>query len=186
MPGFGKPLFPQHQGSGFTNSSYQSSNAGSTTNHSSGYSGPRNWQETKALIKLQEGRKPNVYNCSLGFPTLGYGHKVTEAEKDRWKLGTPVSDEVAARYFDQDFPHAKESVQKRYPHYPEEVQFIIANMTFQMGNAGVANFKKMHEALEREDYEGAAKEMENSKWYRDQTQGRAKTLIQHMRSLKPK
>jgi len=59
-------------------------------------------------------------------------------------------------------------------------QNVLIDMAYNMGITGLLKFRKMLAALERGDYEAAAKEMKNSFWA-EQVKDRAKTLIEMMR-----
>ena len=65
---------------------------------------------------------------------------------------------------------------------PEEVQLIIANMMFNMGYIRLSKFKQMKRAVDTEDWNKAAGEMVNSKWYQQVT-NRADRLVQRMRNI---
>jgi len=58
---------------------------------------------------------------------------------------------------------------------------VVANMRFNLGASGLLGFKRMHAALGRDDYEAAADEMVDSRWYR-QVGGRAVELVAAMRA----
>ena len=51
---------------------------------------------------------------------------------------------------------------------PEECQHIIANMMFNMGRPRLSKFKGMKAGVDARDYDKAADEMVDSRWY---TQG---------------
>ena len=59
---------------------------------------------------------------------------------------------------------------------------VIVEMVFQLGKGGVSKFKKMWEALAKEDYTEAANQMLDSRWHK-QTKSRAESLASIMRSL---
>jgi len=59
---------------------------------------------------------------------------------------------------------------------------ILIQMCFQLGGQGVRGFKKMLTALEKSDFKTAAKEMLNSKWYKD-TPARCERLANEMSLL---
>ena len=59
---------------------------------------------------------------------------------------------------------------------------VIVEMVFQLGKGGVSKFKKMWEALAKEDYTEAANQMVDSRWHK-QTKSRAESLATIMRSL---
>jgi lysozyme len=60
-------------------------------------------------------------------------------------------------------------------------QIIMSDMVYNLGLTKLLNFKKMHAALEIRDYNLAAHEMKDSKWYR-QTERRAKVLVEAMQT----
>ena len=59
---------------------------------------------------------------------------------------------------------------------PEEIQHVLINMSFQLGKPRLSKFKKMIAAVEVEDYQEMANQMEDSRWYK-QTTNRAQRLI---------
>lgn len=59
-------------------------------------------------IKLHEGFKANVYKDSAGYPTIGYGHKLTAAE--RLQGLSTVTAEEAARLLASDVAGAESAV----------------------------------------------------------------------------
>ena len=70
----------------------------------------------------------------------------------------------------------------QFEHLPEEVQLIIANMMFNMGYTRLSKFKGMKRGVDARDWESAADEMVDSKWY-DQVTRRADRLVVRMRSV---
>ena len=80
---------------------------------------------------------------------------------------------------------AQQDAEELVPDAPEEVKAIITNMAFNMGKKGVAGFDKMLAAIKAQDWETAAKEMEDSKWF-NQVGDRAKRLVERMRNLNAK
>ena len=72
-----------------------------------------------------------------------------------------------------------------YPDFedlPEEVQHIIANMCFNMGRPRLSKFKMMQAAVNARDWNEAAEQMIDSKWY-TQVPNRARRLVDRMRAL---
>ena len=66
--------------------------------------------------------------------------------------------------------------------WPEEVQNICINMMFNMGNPRLSKFRKMHQALESQNWEEAAKEGRDSKWY-EQVTNRAERLMSKLENI---
>jgi lysozyme len=63
--------------------------------------------------------------------------------------------------------------------HPLNVQRVIVNMAFNLGYSRLKGFKRMLAAVSNRDYERAAKEMEDSKWY-GQVGRRSKELCRLM------
>ena len=142
------------------------------------------WDLEKKRIKSDEGLMLKPYRCTEGHLTVGYGHKVVigDASGIKSERDPPISKEKAEQLFETEFAYAKNSVVKKYPGYHPRAQAILINMTFQLGEAGVAKFQNMHAAIQRRDYVTAAKEMRNSKWHL-QTKNRCERLAADMQSI---
>ena len=65
---------------------------------------------------------------------------------------------------------------------PEEVKRIIANMMFNMGRPRLSKFKGMKAGVDARDWNKAADEMVDSRWYRQVT-NRADRLVARMRNV---
>jgi GH24 family phage-related lysozyme (muramidase) len=65
---------------------------------------------------------------------------------------------------------------------PEEVQHIIANMMFNMGRPRLSKFKGMKAGVDARDWNKAADEMVDSRWYQQVT-NRAQRLVDRMRAV---
>jgi lysozyme len=129
--------------------------------------------EVKARIKAHEGCSLVPYECTEGFQTVGYGRNITDV---------PFSDDEVELMFQNDFEKALKGAVS-FPWYSkldETRAGVIIEMCFQLGVFGVARFKKMAEAIMREDWECAADEMLDSKWHK-QTPARCRRLADLMR-----
>ena len=65
---------------------------------------------------------------------------------------------------------------------PEEVQHIVANMMFNMGRPRLSAFKGMKAGVDSKDWNKAADEMVDSRWYKQVT-NRANRLVERMRKV---
>ncbi|KAL3858457.1 hypothetical protein ACJMK2_013047 [Sinanodonta woodiana] len=100
-------------------------------------------------------------------------------------LGTKVSKERIEEAFNADVKAAIDSCCKLFDDFqnlPNEVQLIILNMRFNLGHSGLEKFKKFREAVNNGDWDKAADEMVDSKWY-EQVPNRAKRLVERMRNV---
>ena len=137
-------------------------------------------------LEADEGCKYEVYLDHLGLPTFGIGHLVTENDEEYGaEVGTEVSAERVAEVFEQDIQVTLDECQRLYEDFddlPEEVQLIIANMMFNMGRPRLSKFKGMKAGVDARDWDQAADEMVDSKWYRQVT-NRADRLVTRMRNV---
>lgn len=137
-------------------------------------------------LEADEGCKYEIYLDHLGLPTYGIGHLVTENDEEHGQpVGTPVSEERVAEVFEQDIQITLDECQRLYEDFddlPEEVQLIIANMMFNMGRPRLSQFKGMKAGVDARDWNQAADEMVDSKWYRQVT-NRADRLVTRMRNV---
>jgi lysozyme len=135
----------------------------------------------KEIIKKHEGFRDQVYVDTLGYRTIGYGHKVLDT--DPFKDGEVYPQEMLEKVFDEDFAKAKEGADRLLDHLdpPEDAVNVVISMVFQLGEAGVSKFKNMFVALENEDYSEAAAQMLDSRWH-IQTPARCQELANIMRN----
>lgn len=137
-------------------------------------------------LEVDEGCKFEIYNDHLGYPTFGIGHLITEDDPEHGQpLGTPISGDRVREAFEKDVDRVRMDCLKLYPNFtdlPDDAQLIIANMMFNMGLPRLSQFKKMKAAVDAGDWEEAANQMEQSRWYRQVT-NRAERLIERMRLL---
>jgi len=125
-----------------------------------------------ADIKAHEGYSKKVYSDSLGYPTIGIGFLVSSLELDE-----DVCDIILERRLKKN-----EAVLQRkmtyYSKLPIEVQNIIQNMYYQLGNR-LFNFVKTLHYIESGKWRAASVEMLDSLWAK-QTPNRAKELSERM------
>tara|TARA_R100000908_G_scaffold19598_1_gene7592 strand:+ start:81 stop:521 length:441 start_codon:yes stop_codon:yes gene_type:complete len=137
-------------------------------------------------IEADEGCKYEIYLDHLGLPTFGIGHLVTESDEEYNRpVGTFITTDRVAECFNKDVGTVLEDCERLYPDFdslPEEVQLIIANMMFNMGYPRLSKFKGMKAGVDARDWQQAADEMVDSKWYRQVT-NRAERLVQRMREV---
>lgn len=110
-----------------------------------------------AYIRRQEGFSKLPYKCHTGHLTIGYGHN----------LENGISTNAALFILQEDLAHAERAVKDAFPWWwklDDARQFVLVDMAFNMGLAGLKGFKKMLAAMEQGDYQTAAKEMLASKW----------------------
>ena len=133
-----------------------------------------------------EGCKYEIYFDHLGLPTFGIGHLVVEDDPEYGKpVGTTVEQERVKQVFHLDVAVTLDECKVLYPDFddlPEECQHIIANMMFNMGRPRLSAFKGMKAGVDARDWNKAADEMVDSRWY-TQVPNRARRLVDRMRAL---
>ena len=125
-------------------------------------------------IADDEGFRSHLYKCTAGAWTIGYGTNLSDGiDRDealllmRHRLGKVIA--------------ALESRLPFWPKLTDDRRRVLANMGYQLGILGLMRFKRMLAALERGDYEAAAREMLDSKWARQDSPGRAQELAEMLR-----
>ena len=138
-------------------------------------------QRAQERCRQNEGFESESYDCPTGHRTIGYGHKIQPGEA----FTGAITQSEAAALFAEDWNRACMGARKLLEAHPcpkdfGDVRFhVIVEMVFQMGQRGVARFARMWAAIERGDYQEAAREMRDSKW-ETQTPARARSLAQIM------
>jgi len=145
-----------------------------------------NINQLRNELETDEGCVYEVYLDHLGLPTFGIGHLITEWDPEYGSaVGTKVSEERVKEAFGRDVLIVVEDCKKLYKKFdslPEEVQLIIANMMFNMGRTRLSKFKGMKKGVLAGDWNAAADEMVDSKWYKQVT-NRADRLVKRMRAV---
>ena len=145
-----------------------------------------NIDQLREELKIDEGVEYEIYLDHLGLPTFGIGHLVVEGDPEYGQaVGTPVSESRVNECFDKDVEIMLGECRKLYDDFddlPEEAQLIIANMMFNMGRPRLSKFIGMKRGVDDRDWNAAADEMVDSRWYRQVT-NRAERLVQRMRAL---
>jgi len=127
---------------------------------------------TEALaqrIERHEGRRNKSYKDSKGILTAGIGRNLE---------AVAFTDQEVDLMFKNDLSRAKQGAQSFhiYESLSDARRGVLIEMVFQMGVGGVNKFKRFLKATQAKDWEGARKEMLDSKWYREDSRARALEL----------
>ena len=145
-----------------------------------------NLDTLRKQLEIEEGIKHDIYLDHLGLPTFGIGHLIIDSDAENGlPVGTEVSESRVQQAFEADVLSVINDCNKLYDDFdelPEEVQLIVANMMFNMGRTRLSKFKGMKRGVDSRDWNAAADEMVDSKWYRQVT-NRADRLVQRMRNV---
>lgn len=127
-------------------------------------------------IKKHEGFKSNVYQCTEGYDTIGYGFAIKDLVLD---------EDIAELILMRKLDNLQLRITSKYGWFnssPQEVKDVVTNMCYQLGLTGFSKFKKTIYLLETEQYEEASIEMLDSLWAK-QTPNRAKELSEKLRGI---
>jgi lysozyme len=111
-------------------------------------------------LKRDEGFRARPYKDSLGKLTVGYGHYLEDDE---------ITEVAAADILKDDILLILDRLDQHIPWWrdlPEPAARALANMAFNLGVAGVLNFRLMISSLEEGDFTQAAVECLDSKYAR--------------------
>ena len=127
----------------------------------------------KDWIKKNEAFRSHPYLDTVGKVTIGWGRNIDD---------NGITKEEADYLFDNDFDRCQRELSP-YPWYvnqPQNVQYALMNMCFNLGIGRLLGFRKMIMALTAKDYTKAAMEALDSKWAK-QVGDRAKQVALMMR-----
>jgi lysozyme len=145
-----------------------------------------NIDKLREELKIDEGVKYEIYLDHLGLPTFGIGHLILESDPEHGQPnGTPISEDRVNECFASDTNTMLKECNVLFPDFetlPEEVQLIIANMMFNMGRPRLSKFKNFIKNINLANWQGAADEMIDSRWYKQVT-SRADRLVNRMRNI---
>ncbi len=137
-------------------------------------------------LKRDEGVIYKIYKDHLGYPTFGIGHLIIDGDTEKGQpVGTPVSEDRVTTAFDSDIKLVLDDCVKLFNDFdelPEEVQRVVANMMFNMGYTRLNKFNNFKAAVNARDWNTAANEMIDSRWYKQVTI-RAMRLVKRVRDL---
>ena len=145
-----------------------------------------NLETLREQLEIDERVKYEIYLDHLGYATFGIGHLVLETDSEHGQnVGTTISKERVAECFEQDVLSVIKDCKRLYHDFdnlPEEAQQIIANMMFNLGRTRLSKFRGMKRGVDDRDWNRAADEMVDSRWYRQVTT-RAQRLVERMRVI---
>ena len=150
------------------------------------------WQSPKqppyelavAHIMAREGVNLTVYLDTVGVPTVGVGHAVKP--EDNLKVGDKITAERAHELLKHDAQLAFEAANRQLIELGlNDINFLVAltSVNFQLGSRWPAKFPKTWAFIKAKRYEDAAKEAEDSLWFK-QTPVRVKDFQEALLKLR--
>ena len=147
-------------------------------------------------IEKHEGKRNLAYKDTLGNMTVGIGFNLErgDARQIIENLGAnydkvynkqqALNDSQINILYNINLKEAEQVAQNfisNFNEQPQSVQDILINMSFNLGPQ-ISKFKKFKTALESKDYQKAAFEMQNSRWYH-QVKNRGIELTNQMKKV---
>ncbi len=129
-----------------------------------------------SYIQQFEGIRYVPYRDSLGFLTVGIGHRLMGESKSVYTY------EEITQLFYLDIQTSIKSARKVYPSYdtqPDKIKVILIDLAFNLGETKLRKFVKMNLAINNGDYPLAAKELKDSLYFK-QTGNRARFHYQEL------
>jgi len=127
-----------------------------------------------AQLIEHEGMRLKPYKCPTGRLTIGVGHNLSD---------NGITEEEAMCLLRNDIARCVKELQDildgMFWVLPEIVQRVLVDMIFNLGATRFVKFKKMIAAIKTEDFNLAAAEMQDSKWF-NQVGKRGETLLKMM------
>lgn len=151
---------------------------------------------------MHEGLRLNVYRCPAGYQTIGVGRNLDAVSLSRdeqlrvlGRSGLPsreitallklrgITKDEAMFLLGNDVDQCVSDLEPFmwYQALDPVRQKVLIDMRFNLGLKGLLKFRNMVAALKVEDYKEAARQMEDSLWYK-QVGNRAKRLVSMMRT----
>lgn len=150
------------------------------------------------MLRYDEGLRLDIYKDTEGYWTVGIGHLLTKdpsiavAQKELDKLmGRATMGKITQKEAEDLFAvdcrkvdrgiEGNSSLSTTFNGLDSVRRDALRNMVFQMGVAGVAGFKNSLKLLQSKQWEQAAVNLKQSRWFK-QTPNRAKRVIETFRT----
>ena len=131
-----------------------------------------------AMLILDEGSRNYPYQCTAGKLTIGVGRNLDDVGLSQDEIEYLLANDMKRIRIEllQD-----PDIGPIYASLDEVRQMAIKNMCFNLGLFGLKKFKKMWKALAHKNYDEAAKQAIDSRWYR-QVKSRGKRVVHIIRA----
>jgi len=142
-------------------------------------------QKFKLHMIPKEGDDNVVYLDKREIPTVGIGHKVVST--DNLKIGDRISDARKEELWQKDSVKALRAAQVQSHEAgisDPDFAIALADVNFQLGSNWKNEHKKTWSLILKGDYRSAAREAQNSRWYR-QTPRRVEAFQQALEAIRP-
>lgn len=139
-------------------------------------------------IKVNEGFRANIYQCTAGVDTVGYGFNVNYLEEDELALNNgvvePMTPEVAHKILELKLEKLKAALIREFSWVEQKpiiVQEALLEMAYQLGIPKMKSFSQTLTYIKEDNYQQAAINLRKSKWAK-QTPKRVENLIRSLQN----
>ena len=139
-------------------------------------------------IKVNEGFRANIYQCTAGVDTVGYGFNVNYLEEDELALNNgvvePMTPEVAHKILELKLEQPKAALIREFSRVEQQpiiVQEALLEMAYQLGIPKMKSFSQTLTYIKEDNYQQAAINLRKSKWAK-QTPKRVENLIRSLQN----
>jgi lysozyme len=140
----------------------------------------------KTHIIKYEGWSNKVYICPTGHKTVGGGTNLeSKGLQDKYKVGQNIDNCLLNKWLKEDVKIAEQIAHKQFKSFnsqPQNVQIILISLAYNLGPNRIKKFKDFTAAIEKKDYNKAAAELKDSRWYK-QTGGRGKKYVEILKNI---
>lgn len=144
-------------------------------------------------LEIHKGLRLNVYTCTKGKPTIGFGINLlvwpNKKDVERWEKDG-ITREEAEKILRVKVEKTYTTLLTLCPEFARLLEtnetraMVLLNMAYAMGVNGLLKFKNMLRAIREEDWLQASKELLDSIFARDVKEARANELAEQMRTGK--
>jgi lysozyme len=126
-------------------------------------------------LKAHEGERLHPYRCTAGKITIGIGRNLDDKG---------ITKEESLYLLHNDISECVDDLLTIFPNFHDfsaNRKRALTDMRFNLGPQGFRSFKGMIAAIERGDWEDAARHALNSKWATQVQKSRVDTVIEELR-----
>lgn len=127
------------------------------------------------LVKRHEGFREKAYRDTEGYLTIGYGFNID---------GNVMCEEAALAQLRCDLHKTEKRMLRTIPQFKNVKgvrRIALIDMGYNLGVPGLRKFKKMWSAIGRNDWEEAACQAQDSRWFR-QVKTRGTRIVEILRT----
>jgi lysozyme len=120
-------------------------------------------------IKIHEGVRDKSYLDSLGLLTGGVGHLMRENEIAQYPVNTPIPADQINKWLEQDTNTSIKIAQTLcgdgWDSLSDVRKRAVTDLAYNLGQPRLSKFTNFFQAMKVNDFDKAAIELRNSKWY---------------------